>query len=249
MEQICYKKNFLTSVIVRMDFPVAVEEIGHKFPYDLKMEVIKGFPISEPRPGFEQEMQLSPVNISHKKTEFTEWRFHDKKRTKTITFVPKATFIEYHKYSNFEDLKKDFLPISKKFLSIYKDLSIVRMGLRYINEIELNDTDDPLKWDGYINKKMLGMHNFLKEEEDILRIFNNFEIGYANFNIRFQYGLFNPDYPAPIKKKSFILDYDAYFSGPLSFDDTENGLNEYHEKIQSLFEASITDKLRQVLNE
>ena len=51
----------------------------------------------------------------------------------------------------------------------------------------------------------------------------------------------NPDFPAPIKKKIFILDYDAYCSGILTKDEIFKNLPIFHAEIQRLFESSITD--------
>jgi uncharacterized protein (TIGR04255 family) len=62
--------------------------------------------------------------------------------------------------------------------------------------------------------------------------------------MRFQYGMHNPDYPAPIKKKIFILDYDAYCNGILTKNDIFKYLPIFHEEVQKLFENSISDKLR-----
>jgi uncharacterized protein (TIGR04255 family) len=56
----------------------------------------------------------------------------------------------------------------------------------------------------------------------------------------------NPDYPAPIKKKTFILDYDAYTSGILGKDELDIYISQFHLAIQKLFEGSITEKFRTI---
>jgi uncharacterized protein (TIGR04255 family) len=248
-DQKSYKKNFLTSVIIRSDFPSINKEIENKFHTDLKKIVIKKFPIAESHPGFSQEFKISPENFVQEKTEFIEWKFHNIARSKTITFIPKAIFIEYHVYKNFDDLRTDFLEILKIYLSIYKDFSISRLGLRYVNEINLENQQEPFSWEKYINKKMLGMLGFSKGNKNLLRFFNNYEMTFEDFNIRYQYGIYNSDYPAPIKKRNFVLDLDAYYMGPQNYEDIELSLDKYHDQIQDFFERSITDELRRVLNE
>ncbi len=61
--------------------------------------------------------------------------------------------------------------------------------------------------------------------------------------------MYNPDYPAPIKKKRFTLDLDAYYQGFHDKDEIQKNLDKYHDKIQELFELSITEKFRNILNE
>jgi len=57
----------------------------------------------------------------------------------------------------------------------------------------------------------------------------------------------NPDFPAPIKKKIFILDYDAYYDGFVERTEVETRLTLFHDKIQDLFEWSIQPKLREIM--
>jgi uncharacterized protein (TIGR04255 family) len=58
----------------------------------------------------------------------------------------------------------------------------------------------------------------------------------------------NPDYPSPIKKKSFILDYDAYIVGLLTKAEINRNLEILHDEIEKMFELSITEKLRGMMN-
>jgi uncharacterized protein (TIGR04255 family) len=77
------------------------------------------------------------------------------------------------------------------------------------------------------------------------RIFHNFEVVFSDlgFNMRFQFGLHNPDYPAPIRQRMFVLDFDAYCQGMIEPSDIPTVLDKYHAEIQRLFERSITTKL------
>ena len=65
---------------------------------------------------------------------------------------------------------------------------------------------------------------------------------------KFQFGIHNPDYPAQIKRKAFILDYDAYHQGILNIQDLSTSVDEYHNVIQHVFEDNITENLRALLN-
>ena len=58
----------------------------------------------------------------------------------------------------------------------------------------------------------------------------------------------NTDYPATIKKKVFILDLDAYYSGLMNKNDIIEYFPKFHKSIQELFENSITEKYRELIN-
>ena len=45
IDEICYKKNFLTEVIVRIDFVSRMDDICNNLPKSLSKEILKHFPI------------------------------------------------------------------------------------------------------------------------------------------------------------------------------------------------------------
>jgi uncharacterized protein (TIGR04255 family) len=58
----------------------------------------------------------------------------------------------------------------------------------------------------------------------------------------------NPDYPAPLKQKTFVLDFDAYILNAQSQSDLMANLELMHERILAFFEKSITGKLREIIS-
>ena len=72
---------------------------------------------------------------------------------------------------------------------------------------------------------------------------------YDEIKLRMQTGIYNPDYPAKIKKLDFILDLDAFIDTPHVVTDVEGFFDDIHEKIQEKFESCITDEMRKVLYE
>ena len=64
------------------------------------------------------------------------------------------------------------------------------------------------------------------------------------YNLRFNFGIHNPDYPAIIKQKVFILDIDVYHNGIQNKEDIISNSKVFHDKIQEFFEFSITEEFR-----
>ena len=243
---ICYRKNFLKNVIARVDF-VPIEGLDAQLSPDVSKGVMKYFPIAEPRKATARELRISPERLSQKKSEFMEWRFFGKDRNKTIRFIPPAIIVDYSLYTTFELLMAEFLDILAVFFRVYDTAVCTRVGLRYINNITLAD-GSPLDWNDYINPKMLSILDIYPDKQFIARAFHNLELNFGDFNVRYQFGMHNPDYPAPIRKKSFILDLDAYYQGPQDYNEIAPSLNKFHDRIQEIFELSVTDRLREVMN-
>ena len=59
--------------------------------------------------------------------------------------------------------------------------------------------------------------------------------------------MFNPDYPASIKKKIYTLDYDMYVAKLLDKIDIGETIDRFHEEINRSFETIITDELRKIM--
>ena len=149
-------------------------------------------------------------------------------------------------YKTYENLLEDIDAPLKEFFSDYKDLTSGRLGLRYVNVIEVDD-GNPLEWKEYLNEDMLGIIDFNQDKEFLTRMFHILEHNFDGLLVKFQFGIANPDYPAPVRKKQFVLDIDAYSHGAFEYGDISDFVAQAHEKIQSLFETSITDKTRDLM--
>ena len=247
-EDVFYRKPFLKEVIVRVDFSSPMETLATKLPAKIGNAALAHFPVSEPRKAIAQELQLSAKDIQRKSQEFTEWNYYGRNREKRLVISPLATFVDYFRYSTYEMLKEDFLSILSVLFPAFPDLHASRLGLRYINQIELNGVD-PFQWNEYINNGLLGLFERFTDREHIRRLFNIAEFNFDDMQIKFQFGAPNPDFPAPIRRPFFVLDIDAYFQGLQEFGDISANIDRAHDRIQTLFEESITDRLREVMND
>lgn len=218
-------------------------------PAKLSRQIGKYFPIPEPKKAaFAKEFQITSGGVKETvNKEFFEWHFFGKEREKELVISPDTMFINYLKYDSFEILVEDFQGAFSKLFELQNDLQVRRVGLRYMNNIEIKD-EDPFAWEPYLNQNLLGVLNFYGEKQLISRAFHNLEFNFGDSNLRFQFGMHNPDYPSPIRKKQFILDYDAYYVGVIDYGEVEGILRTFHRKIQDLFEMSITENLRVIMN-
>jgi len=129
-ENICYKKNFLSNVVARVDFPSPIQGLEKQLPPEISKKVMDIFPIAEPRKAIAQELRISPDELKQKRSEIMEWRFHGKDRDKTLTIIPAAVFVEYTVYKSYEVLKNDFLEVLSAFFGTFRDALGSRLGRR-----------------------------------------------------------------------------------------------------------------------
>lgn len=241
-----YKKNFLTKVIFRIDFEQA--KLGQLKLSTEKFK--KEFPINEEERGEEGMVNFDFATKAIKQTSSSiiSWNLFNKNRTKKIKIHPRFLFIEYLKYKNSTELLKDINLISG-LIKDFEIKTINRLGLRYINEIKLENKDF-LNWNNYINDHLLGSLKFVTDKKkSIARVMGQIVVKEENNNINFNYGIWNSNYPNEVNEKIFILDFDGYSKFPLDVESINLAdiVKEYNKKIEDLFEGSIKEDLRKIL--
>lgn len=248
-DSIMYKRNYVDKVIARVDFISPISSIESTLPQQLSQVILASFPISEPKQASTQELKISPgQEVSSQLKSFTEWYFYGPSREKTLVVIAGSIFVIHDKYETYEKIRDEFMGILKVFFSSFKEAQPSRAGLRYINKVHFPE-GNPLDWGEYIAPEMLALLDFPKDKTCLSRLFHSLEFAFDECNVRYQFGLHNPDYPARIRQKVFLLDLDAYRQGAIDPTEIEGSFGKYHERIQELFEMSIKDELRKKMDE
>ena len=241
-----YKKDFLIKVIVRIDFDTPLPIVG-KGPAPSIYDTVKDrFPITEEKKVMGKELLIGPGDTKERSFETKEWHYYGKNREKHLTITPNTVFVEYDKYEYYEMLKEDFLSVSDALFISYQKLQVKRLGLRYIDNINIPN-EPPTEWDKYLKPELNTVFALVDDKKTVSRAFHVLEFNYGEDLLRFQFGMFNPDYPAPIKKKIYTLDFDMYVTKILSKSDIGDTLDRFHEKVNRSFEEVITDELRKIM--
>jgi len=244
-----YKSNKLSKVIFRLDFEKI--ELGSLEKFN-NTELKKAFPTYGQKKVTEGniEVNLKDGKVIQKNSEFAAYSFENDKKNKRFEVCEKYIFLEYDKYSNFKEVLNDAKSIIERFIVLFEVKTINRMGLRYINEVNLNEKN-ALDWKKYINNDLMGNINFIKgNSKKISRSMGQIVFREEEGDLTFNFGIFNKQYPNEVVTKEFILDYDCYSRLPfeVSEENILNKLEKYHSYIGMLFESSINDGFRKLLN-
>ncbi|MBD3350436.1 MAG: TIGR04255 family protein [Candidatus Lokiarchaeota archaeon] len=252
-ESICYNRNYLDKVIFRIDF---LTEISHEVINSTNVikSIMKNFPVNEKdrivyENKYKVKLKKAESELAQEQAyEIVEKVFTDSEKGKRLTFSSRYLIVEIFDYNVFDLLLSYVEEILK---NIDSNIVVSRMGLRYINNYEFKEKQ-LFNFQKYFNKKLLSFRFIEELDEKILakRAINIQEYIFNNNNLRFQYGLYNPDFPATIKKKAFVLDYDCYYQNII---EDKNIIlpkfKELHYLIQYFFEKSITDKMKDEMNQ
>ncbi len=241
-----YKTNFLTNVVFKVDFPKILELNEQNPPAKLQEKIREKFPdLKEIKKQYIKfDTKLTGENVEVKQEKTISWKFSNKEKTKNVFVDSEFIYLEYNKYTKFQEFLEDIKFIISIFFEIYPVKISKRIGLRYVNQIKLPE-GDPLDWNGLINESLFDVTNrFIDEKDNLRRSMHSLEIKENEHNLRFQFGSFNSEYPNTIARKEFVLDYDCYTVEETDITDVSIKAKEFHEIISKWFEKSILDGLR-----
>lgn len=245
-EKICYTAPFLKEAIIRIDFPTAATCLSDTLNAKVSKAALSKFPIFESQKVQAQEFKFSGEGFSANSREVTQWTFHGKSREKSLIISPEAIVQTNKSYKSYEVFTGDFLHVLSALKEVQPDLPVSRIGIRYVNIIDL-PSGDPLEWQDYINERMLGIIDLGNDKRNISRLFHVLEYNLDPISLKFQFGIANPDYPAVVKRKQFVLDLDAHSFGAFELTEVQSTIENAHTIIQEYFERSITEKTRKLM--
>lgn len=247
-----YKTNFLTNVILRVDFPKVLSLDREHPPADFHAKIKEWFPDVRELPGGVFQIELKGNADGGPKVSTQEamaWVFSNKDKTKTVTVQSEAIAIEFSKYKDFEEFSGVAKSVFDVFFNIYDVVNVYkRVGLRFIDQIRVN-TGNALDWDNMINPALVAIsRDFVRGTVPIKRSMHLLEIKDEGCDLRFQFGLFNSEYPNPIARKEFVLDYDCSWTDETEISDIFGKVKTFHKIILKWFEMSIGDELRRIMD-
>jgi len=253
---ICYKNSFLSQVIVRLDFLPFVAS-AEAFSENIEKEILKVFP----RRGKDQIIRFNSFNVVFDQSnnglpnangqiqEGIQKEYFTNDGLNKLIFSNKFMIFEINKYSTFDEHRQWFQAILFEFFQKNR-IPVSRTGIRYINIFE----QEKIKlqknfFTSEIAASLQTKINAEAKDNQIVRSMHLTEYRMDEMMINFRYGMFNPEYPNIMRKNDFVLDFDAFSSDVIdSADGIIRTIDKGHQKIQELFENSISDYLREVMD-
>jgi uncharacterized protein (TIGR04255 family) len=247
-EDIIYKKPYLKEVVARIDFVTPISGLEKNVSTKIVQEITKNFPIAEPSETVAQHFQIGTDEVKTNKILIKQFNFFGKEREKKLVIAQNCVFVNYYKYSSYEDLKNEFQSAVNAIEYVHPGSIAARFGLRYINNIDSNGIKQNQVWKKLISENLLIPFDFFAPPGHLTRLFHVAELKFGDIDLRFQFGFPNPDFPAIMKRLTFVSDLDAYIQLSHPLIQSIQYMDSAHEHIQKIFENSITAELRKRMN-
>jgi len=181
-------------------------------------------------------------------TPYNIMKFTDRNNEVTLTVERNFVGIDLFKYESFDSTKSVFFAAIDKLLSVKELPTINRVGLRYINNIDMLQHGTATVGD-YLASSLpdINMPSELvrfDQKVGFVRSYFEQETVVDDYRIICRTGYMNPDYPATMRKHIYTLDYDAFVMGEVASNELKSYLDKLHATIQAAYENHITDSQR-----
>lgn len=238
-----YPRNFLSKVVFQINFlPIEAIKRGLDQRVIQTCVEITGAPLVLQK-NTNINVNSSDSSVSTQQT--PKWTFVGEEIE--MFFLHDSFNIISKKYTTYTD----FHPHIERTFNLFRDIynpSFARTALRYINNISFPN-GDAFDFNGLINEPLLRP---TKEFSDqfLMRSMGSMILQDSERSIttNFNYGFFNSQFPNIIALREFILDYDCYYIHR-DGDNIKTILMNLRNRINTLFEKSISEGLRNILNE
>lgn len=239
-EEICYKKNYITEVICRLDFANKVSIFDSTMPKAVNLAVTKYYPIAEPQEIIGTQLQVNPVTgpiVNNVVTK--QWVFWSRDKKSCCRIDSSCIVFSVKNYDVFEKVRGAILDIMIEVLKLDNNYLGKRLGLRYINMLPIKGNDN---WIADQFSNAFAAH----KDNRTIRLITQLEYAVTDeeIHVKLQYGYPNPDYPAIMKNEDFTIDIDASSRGLIYQEDIEQMVDKMHFEVQTCFEKMITDEYR-----
>ena len=240
-----YKKNFLKSVIFRIDFPIILE-LSTNPPVEFQKKIIDNFPLTEQKTITELSVHMNKTDTTHESFKSFIWIFNNASKNRKVEISQKHLTVEFKDYTLFAEFLEVVSKVYNSFLQSYNTPLISRFGHRYTNNITIK-SGNTFDWSGFINKKLIYViDEFLTEKEKLSKLISQVIYNIDDYKVFFNYGMHNSDYPSVIGRKEFVLDYDCVIDN-INATDVLTYLNIFNLRVNTMFEYCIDDELRKLM--
>ncbi|MCG7849533.1 MAG: TIGR04255 family protein [ANME-2 cluster archaeon] len=210
---------------------------------NLKKVLLNDFPEFEMKEMASLEMIADQTQRTTKEKRFKSFIFQNKEIDNSITLEPDAIVFDIKKYKTYKEFKEIVQKVFQNLEGENSSAKVSRIGLRYINQIIVKQ-GNPFDWTGLIKEPLICSRHFIEDIDGVRRLMGVLEFNTPDYFIRFQYGWFNSEYPNPIARKEFLLDYDCSSTNEINFSSgLISQIDIFHDAIKELFKKSKFDEL------
>lgn len=221
-----FERNFIKTAVCELRFPTLLE-FEAKPPVQLQKELRKDYPYYEPA----QAVSVGPAVVDRE----TRYLFKSRKKDWAVSFKASAIALETTHYTNFAEFSQRLETLFTKSRSLLDTDFFTRVGLRYIDEIPIED-GELAGWvrDDLVTPLTQGIYGTV---EHILQEVRGFT---AIGRFTFRHGMVGS---AQARDKVYSLDFDLYEEN-VPFDSVLSMVSQFNQQSFRFFSWAIGPKAR-----
>ena len=238
-------------VVARMDLSERAPWVD-KLPKAITAAARSVYPVMEIAPlsaiNLQIETDQSGSKASTLQGEAKEWVFRNVDRTRSLRIGPAwVTVVCDGRFESYEESIESGL--SPVWDAMQAECPMPRrLGLRYINNIpQIAKGRDSTDWAKVVKSNVSAVLKAPNPHGNLVRAVGVTEYNYDDHILRFQFGMHNPDYPGPLTRPLFLLDYDCWTDSLIDQSEVLSRLRGFRDDILQMFLASISSDLRRDL--
>lgn len=238
-----YSRNFITKVIFRLDY----DEISSI--ENVSTDILRG-KFSELFLSYEQEkFFVSTIQVNKGlqdpvTNESKLWLMKNEDAQEILAINKDFLTYEVSSYKNFTSFFSNIKQIFSKLQELHPSQAFNKIGLRYINEIKLNESN-PLDWKQYIHSELISPLNFFSAKDgDLSKELVQLSLNKSDFSVGLVIGMWNSEYPNPITKKELIMDIDCRTLVPIEASEVLAKTTELNAFATEVFERATSDEFK-----
>lgn len=228
--------NFLKQVILRLNFLGEIDR-SQQVLDDIKRDVSDILPEFETHDIVTVELSIDQAQKTTTERRYKSFLLRNNATNNSLVLEPNAIIFDFKQYNNYEELRGFVQRVIRNLGENTSSIKVSKIGLRYINQIIINK-GDPFDWTDFIKEPLICCLNFIEDRSKLSRSVGVMELNKSDYYVKFQYGWFNSEFPNPIAKKEFLLDYDCYSKNETDISSIISQIYVLHEEIKNLFEQS-----------
>lgn len=249
-----YKRNFITEVILRVDFETPLTKLTSDQLKQLRsLDILQQSEFKEEEVK-ELELKFEPEEQSFRlSTIGRRGKYSLKNGIGTFILDNKAFLLEANKYERFDAFFNTFKRGYRALQDVLDIKQFKRIGLRFINRIEVDELDSITAWTMYINPDLIADYAKIAPTEgdfSLRRNMNDMFLSDGEYLVHYRIGIWNKDFPSKITNKEFIVDIDCHIDNVVL--ESEDILNRPPLMSQITFDTFnfiVTDELIKLLEE
>jgi uncharacterized protein (TIGR04255 family) len=229
VQEVEFERNFIKTAVCELRFPTLLE-FETKPPVQLQKELRKEYPYYEPA----QSVSVGPGGVDRE----TRYLFKSRKKDWTVAFKASAIALETIHYINFAEFSQRLEKLFAKSRFLLDTDFFTRVGLRYINEIPIED-GELTGWvrDDLVGPLTQGVYGTIERLLQEVRGFT--EKG----RYTFRHGMVGS---AQAKHEVYSLDFD-FFEENVPFDSVLSMVAEFNQQHYRFFRWAIGPKALRLL--